>query len=428
MKLAFISLTSCEGCFYNLISSQLFTLLEKYSAKVVYWRMLGIAEEDKDCDIAVVEGSVTTEQDVELVKRVRERARLLIAVGSCSLLGGVQSGIGEKRSLPIHHYVKVDYYIRGCPIKPQEFLDILEKLLRGERPRIGERRFGLVERPVIVVRDSRGVLTLDSAKCIVCGRCIELCSKVGAHVLNYVNRGIHTLVSTPFHREFDKAGCVYCGLCTAYCPVGALYFSLEPQKIKRYLGSPVYIEPEALAALAEAEKLSIWQVVSALRVLGFSEIIVYTPLSSASPGEVYTRSPAEQAIVARYMPSAKTKLLAPHIPSHALYITQCLAWRLSLPNAITAREMQMMLRTLNYSLLSEERPNAVIMDNDKEIQLVGTVNELRTLLARPDKKSAVVFEVCPGGCLMGGGQPVSSEKLWGEVLAERSKIMAILKP
>ena len=426
MKVAFISLTGCEGCFYNLVSSQLFTLLEKYGARVVYWRTLGIEEESRDYDIAIVEGSVTTKHNAELAKNVRERAKLLVAVGSCSLLGGVQGSTGESRSLPLHYYVKVDYGVRGCPINQQEFLELLEKLLRGERPRIGERRFSLVERPTGVVKDTRGVLVLDSTKCIVCGRCVEVCSRVGAHVLNYVNRGISTVISTPFQEELDKAGCMYCGLCAAYCPVGAMYFNLEPQKTTEYSGSPVYVEPEALVALAEAEKLSVGQVVSALKALGFSEVIVYTPLSQVSPGGVYARSPAEQAMVTRYTPSAKAELLTPRAPSSALYVTQCLSWRLNLPNAITAREVQIAMRTLNYSLLGESPPDGIVIGSGKEVRRVNAVSELRAFLANSPSENVVVFEMCPGGCLMGGGQPASSENLWDKVLAERLKMLTAL--
>jgi len=64
---------------------------------------------------------------------------------------------------------------------------------------------------------------LDQGKCILCGKCARICSKLqGNDVWALSNRGFETEVSTPFGIDMEDAGCVHCGNCVSYCPVGAL--------------------------------------------------------------------------------------------------------------------------------------------------------------------------------------------------------------
>ncbi|MCS7111589.1 MAG: 4Fe-4S binding protein [Ignisphaera sp.] len=425
-RIAFISLTGCEGCLYNIVSEELFSLVERYGAKVFHWRLIG-ARGEEDFDIAVVEGSITGAEDAERLREIRGRSKVLIALGSCSLMGGVQSGVlnefGVPRSRPLNHYVRVDYWARGCPVNLGEFMVLLERLLRGEVPKIGEKRFEVVERPLIVVTDSDGFLTLDSSKCIVCGRCIEVCRRVGAYVLNYTHRGVLTMISTPYQEALDKAGCIYCGLCTAYCPVGAVYFRMEPEKVRSHSGSPVYIELESLASIAEAENIEPGQVVTALRELGFSEVVVISNLHYAEPGRIYARSPAEYTVSSRFLPKISIELLTPRIPNNALYVTQCIAWRRHLPNSVTSRELQLVLRTMPLGILGSGEPDQTIYSSTSSVKRVRSNIELKEELSMGSSSRSVVFELCPGGCLMGGGQPASNKNMWQRVLRSRENML-----
>jgi formate dehydrogenase alpha subunit len=65
--------------------------------------------------------------------------------------------------------------------------------------------------------------SLDSNKCILCGKCISVCKEVQqCNVLEFAHRGIDTVVSTPFKREFRESNCVFCGNCLSICPTGAM--------------------------------------------------------------------------------------------------------------------------------------------------------------------------------------------------------------
>lgn len=66
------------------------------------------------------------------------------------------------------------------------------------------------------------LIVRDSSLCILCGRCVRVCQKYGAGVLDYARRGLATVVSTPFGKPLAAAGCDFCGSCVEVCPTGAL--------------------------------------------------------------------------------------------------------------------------------------------------------------------------------------------------------------
>ena len=68
-----------------------------------------------------------------------------------------------------------------------------------------------------------GIICRDTSKCILCGRCIEMCKKTqGIGILNFENRGLNTILSPVANKSFKDVPCTYCGQCTKVCPTGAL--------------------------------------------------------------------------------------------------------------------------------------------------------------------------------------------------------------
>lgn len=412
MKLAVIALTSCDGCQYSLVSREFADFLESRKIEVVYWPLAGSNGKLEEVDVALVEGSVTSERDLKLLYETRSRSEILVALGSCAHLGGVQGGLGMSR--PISSYVRVDYIIRGCPIQTSEVVELLSKIATGSGYHVGEKRFSYVDREAFMVEDE--LIVLDQSKCFVCGRCVELCSKIGAGVLNYVYRGIQTLVSTPYREPFASSGCVYCGLCAAYCPAGAVAYRLDVTKIlsdvRRGLITEAYIEPEALASISESENLTPHQVLGGFKALGLRRVSLYDPLSKAVSKEVGTiiaRSPAEKNLLRRLLPAAKPMELGLNIPPNAVFVTQCLSWKSTTSRVLTAREAQIAFRRLSYSSLRSEYPDYVLL-RSCELPKANTYAELVSYLERGVGGPAV-FELCPGGCLLGGGQPISRKRL-----------------
>jgi coenzyme F420-reducing hydrogenase gamma subunit len=105
-------------------------------------------------DIAMVEGAVVSTRDAERLRNIRERAGLLVALGTCAVWGGVaaidrgadrrallEKVYGETGahydSVPaqaLHEVVKVDLNITGCPIEKEHALSAIASLLNGDAP------------------------------------------------------------------------------------------------------------------------------------------------------------------------------------------------------------------------------------------------------------------------------------------------------
>ena len=85
--------------------------------------------------------------------------------------------------------------------------DIFEKFLR-DIPRDG----------------TTGTIVLEPTKCILCGRCIEVCQK-GQDVwaLSFLERGMDTRISPAGDIKLSESPCVKCGQCSAHCPTGAIF-------------------------------------------------------------------------------------------------------------------------------------------------------------------------------------------------------------
>jgi formate dehydrogenase major subunit len=83
-------------------------------------------------------------------------------------------------------------------------------------------RIGEVQRHPI--DESHPYITRDPAKCILCGRCVRICSELqGLGVLGYVQRGFASMIAPSFGKPLGEDGlCISCGQCVSACPVGAL--------------------------------------------------------------------------------------------------------------------------------------------------------------------------------------------------------------
>ncbi|MDD5692115.1 MAG: cytochrome B [Candidatus Omnitrophica bacterium] len=150
-RVAFFDFTDCEGCqlqFANM--GQTFLELTNL-VDIVSFREI-MSEEGQDYDIAIVEGSITTDNDVTRIKKIREKAKVLVAFGSCATIAGV-NGIKNRSSLelakkrvygdkagtinsikamPLDAVVKVDYYILNCPPYIPEIIAVLKAILMGK--------------------------------------------------------------------------------------------------------------------------------------------------------------------------------------------------------------------------------------------------------------------------------------------------------
>lgn len=147
-KIAVFDFTSCEGCELQLANKEE-TLVDFLKAvDIVAFREVS-SETGDDYDIALVEGAISRGDEERLLSEIRDRAALLVALGSCACFGGVNRmknaydldaanrevyGDVAKETKPVraaHEVVGVDLKVPGCPICKTEIERIVQHLMVG---------------------------------------------------------------------------------------------------------------------------------------------------------------------------------------------------------------------------------------------------------------------------------------------------------
>jgi len=146
-------LTGCAGDQLALLNceNELLDITGAVNIKFFPMAMTG-NDEDSPLDIVFVEGSVVQPEDEQVLRKLRDRAGLLVALGTCAVWGGVQAMKNEipreeltrkvygpqgerfetTAAAPLSHFVKVDMSISGCPVEKEQLLQAVAALLHGE--------------------------------------------------------------------------------------------------------------------------------------------------------------------------------------------------------------------------------------------------------------------------------------------------------
>ncbi len=173
VKIGTCWLDGCSGCHMSLldIDESIVAVLRK--ADIVFGPLVDAQEWPEGVDVAVIEGAVSSQDDVKLLLTARARSKVLVALGDCAVTGNVPSlrnGIPVRKLLdrvyvegatatpgiptdgvpgllkqaePLRSTVKVDVHVPGCPPKPNAILMVLSELLEGREPDLGSKlRFG----------------------------------------------------------------------------------------------------------------------------------------------------------------------------------------------------------------------------------------------------------------------------------------------
>jgi formate dehydrogenase alpha subunit len=83
--------------------------------------------------------------------------------------------------------------------------------------------------------DSNPFFERDHEKCILCGRCVNVCAeKTGYNVYNYGFRGFETKIVAGLDGSQEESNCVFCGNCITLCPTGALQPKISKGKGRSY--------------------------------------------------------------------------------------------------------------------------------------------------------------------------------------------------
>lgn len=156
LRLAVYKFTSCDGCQLAFLNAgeALLTLAEQ--VEIVHFAELGKINPMALADITFVEGSISTADEEQNIKKIRQNTRYLITIGACATAGGIQAlrnfanhqewlaaiyaspqtikSLGT--STAISHHVKVDWELWGCPVNTKQVMDAIRSLLFNAQLRI----------------------------------------------------------------------------------------------------------------------------------------------------------------------------------------------------------------------------------------------------------------------------------------------------
>lgn len=154
-RLAVFKFASCDGCQLSFLALEDELLSLAGQLDIVYFLEATSRVEQGPYDVALVEGSITTPEDVARIRQARRDSRYLITIGACATSGGIQALrnwadsaeflrsvyarpdyiASLATSTAIADHVPVDFELRGCPINKNQLLEVLTSLLAGRKPR-----------------------------------------------------------------------------------------------------------------------------------------------------------------------------------------------------------------------------------------------------------------------------------------------------
>ncbi|MCL6473940.1 MAG: NADP oxidoreductase [Firmicutes bacterium] len=172
-RIATVWLDGCSGCHMSFLDMDERLVEVFQQADLVYSPLVDLKEFPEEVDITLVEGAVSSEEDLHKIRMVRERTKILVAFGDCAVTGNVPSmrnpfGTNAvlqraylenvtlhpqvprevipaliEKARPVHEVVKVDVFIPGCPPSAETIFLALSDLLADRMPDMAKlTRFG----------------------------------------------------------------------------------------------------------------------------------------------------------------------------------------------------------------------------------------------------------------------------------------------
>lgn len=173
LRMATVWLDGCSGCHMSFLDmdERLLELADK--VELVYSPLVDVKVFPEQVDLALVEGAVSSEEDLVKIRKIRKHTKFLVSLGDCAITGNVPAmrnpfplaEVLERayfenaatnqqvpvqvvpplldRVRPVHEVVKVDLFVPGCPPSADTIYYTLTELLAGRTPELGDKtRFG----------------------------------------------------------------------------------------------------------------------------------------------------------------------------------------------------------------------------------------------------------------------------------------------
>jgi NAD-reducing hydrogenase small subunit len=171
LRMATAWLGGCSGCHMSFLDLDEFLVELAGKVDLVYSPVIDVKEYPEKVDVCLIEGAVCNEDNLDNLRKIRRRTRLLVAFGDCAVTGNVpairnQLGAGNaenvlrwayvegaqsnpgvpkepgivpallERVVPLHEAVEIDYFLPGCPPPAERIKALLTPVLEGKPPKL----------------------------------------------------------------------------------------------------------------------------------------------------------------------------------------------------------------------------------------------------------------------------------------------------
>lgn len=162
-KVATVWLDGCSGCHMSLLDMDAAIISLARKIDLVYGPLVDAQEFPEGVDVVLVEGAVSSQEDLNKLQKIRSRSHVLVSLGDCAVTGNVPAmrnsvpvnkllqriyveGAQEGKSVPsdrvpallknarpLREFVKVDFYLPGCPPPSKAIASLITDLLEGRK-------------------------------------------------------------------------------------------------------------------------------------------------------------------------------------------------------------------------------------------------------------------------------------------------------
>jgi coenzyme F420-reducing hydrogenase gamma subunit len=155
-RVGVVKFASCDGCQLTIldVEDHLLEIAERFD--IVEFAEATSRRSSGPFDVLLVEGSISTPEQAVEITRLRAEAKALVVIGACATAGGIQAlrTAAEHEAFraavypvpayvdslatarPVADFVPVDAELRGCPISPEQLVELLVSLSTGRRPQL----------------------------------------------------------------------------------------------------------------------------------------------------------------------------------------------------------------------------------------------------------------------------------------------------
>jgi len=164
LKVATVWLDGCSGCHMSLLDMDAAVISLAQKIELVYGPLVDAQEFPEGVDVTLVEGAISSQDDLNKIQKIRQRTAILVSMGDCAVTGnvpgmrnsipvqrllqqvyveGVTEGKGVptdgvptllKHARPVREFVKVDLCLPGCPPPAKMISGVIAALLEGRKP------------------------------------------------------------------------------------------------------------------------------------------------------------------------------------------------------------------------------------------------------------------------------------------------------